>query len=285
VKRAALLSITTLVLMGCGSGESIITAGKEPPVATQPPSPTLAPGETLPVGETLPPAATTVAPTTTAVLLDTLPDCPTDALTAVTTPVELTMWLGLTGPLADQMRQLADAYNASQSKVHVSMVEASYQQTIRGLQSSQDNRPDSCRCRAHSRRWSTRFGGARRRCLKSVATQRLPADLADAAIQRERSMPLNISTPFCLQQEDVRCRAQIGEAAGSARRDMRADSDLGQLRAATPESRSTPTSIPVAVGTSSSGSPRPASSMPTIRTVARRAPPRCCTTTTPGSRC
>ena len=75
---------------------------------TQPPQITLAPGETLPVGETLPTVDTTIAPTTTAALLDTLPDCPTDALAAATGPVELTFWHGMSGPLADELSKLAD---------------------------------------------------------------------------------------------------------------------------------------------------------------------------------
>ena len=82
MKRLALLSAAVLVAVSCGSGRSIITAGKEPVVVTQPPPVTLAPGVTLPVGETLPPVDTTIAPTTTAALLDTLPDCPTAAWAA-----------------------------------------------------------------------------------------------------------------------------------------------------------------------------------------------------------
>jgi sn-glycerol 3-phosphate transport system substrate-binding protein len=138
-----MLTSAVLVAVSCGSGKSIITAGRQPTVVTQPAPVTLPPGETLPVGETLPPVDTTIAPTTTAALLDTLPDCPTEALAAATGPVELTFWHGMQGPLTDELGKLADGYNASQSKVHVTLIEGSYEQTInKYLQSGQDSRPD-----------------------------------------------------------------------------------------------------------------------------------------------
>ena len=143
MRRLALLSAATLVAVSCGSGESIITAGREPVVVTKPPPVTLEPGATLPVGETLPPIDTTVAPTTTAAPLDSLPDCPTDALTGATGTVELTFWHGMNGPLAEELGKLADGYNAGQSKVHVALIEASYEQTIdKYLQSGEASRPD-----------------------------------------------------------------------------------------------------------------------------------------------
>jgi sn-glycerol 3-phosphate transport system substrate-binding protein len=143
MRRVALLTSAVLVAVSCGSGKSIISAGRQPTVVTQPAPVTLPAGETLPVGETLPPIDTTIAPTTTAVLLDTLPDCPTEALAAATGPVELTFWHGMQGPLTDELGKLADGYNASQSKVHVTLIEGSYEQTInKYLQSGQDSRPD-----------------------------------------------------------------------------------------------------------------------------------------------
>jgi sn-glycerol 3-phosphate transport system substrate-binding protein len=143
MRGRALLTSAVLVAVSCGSGKSIITAGRQPTVVTQPAPVTLPPGETLPVGETLPPIDTTIAPTTTAALLDTLPDCPTEALAAATGPVELTFWHGMQGPLSDELGKLADGYNASQSRVHVTLIEGSYEQTInKYLQSGQDSRPD-----------------------------------------------------------------------------------------------------------------------------------------------
>jgi sn-glycerol 3-phosphate transport system substrate-binding protein len=143
MRRVALLTSAVVVAVSCGSGKSIISAGIQPTVVTQPAPVTLPPGETLPVGETLPPVDTTIAPTTTAALLDTLPDCPTEALAAATGPVELTFWHGMQGPLTDELGKLADGYNASQSKVHVTLIEGSYEQTInKYLQSGQGSRPD-----------------------------------------------------------------------------------------------------------------------------------------------
>jgi sn-glycerol 3-phosphate transport system substrate-binding protein len=143
MKRLAALTAMALIAASCGSGQSIITAGREPTVVTQPAPVTLAPGETLPVGETLPPIDTTIAPTTTAALLDTLPNCPTEALAAATGPVELTFWHGMGGPLGDELQRLTDGYNAGQSKVRVTLIEGSYEQTIdKYLQSGQPSRPD-----------------------------------------------------------------------------------------------------------------------------------------------
>ena len=145
MKRVAVLTVAALVAASCGSGNSIISAGRQPTVATLPaPVPvTLAPGETLPVGETLPPVQTSIAPTTTAALLDTLPNCPTAALANATGPVQLTFWHGMNGPLADELQKLTDAYNASQPKVRVTLIQGSYEQTIdKYLQSGQQSRPD-----------------------------------------------------------------------------------------------------------------------------------------------
>lgn len=143
MRRVAVLTSAAVIAASCGSGQSIITAGREPTVITQPAPITLPPGETLPVGETLPPIDTTIAPTTTAALLDTLPDCPTGALANAAGPVELTFWHGMNGPLADELQRLTAAYNASQPKVQVTLIEGSYEQTIdKYLQSGQGNRPD-----------------------------------------------------------------------------------------------------------------------------------------------
>ena len=97
----------------------------------------------MPVGETLPPFDTTIAPTTTAALLDSLPDCPTDALASATGPINLTFWHGMNGPNSDELQKLTDSYNAGQSKVNVTLIEATYESTIdKYLQSGQASRPD-----------------------------------------------------------------------------------------------------------------------------------------------
>ncbi len=142
-RLVAISAAALLVVAGCGSGKSIIAAGRQPTVATKPPPVTVAPGQTLPVGVTLPVAETTVAPTTTAVPLDTLPKCPTDALASAGGPVELTFWHGMQGPLGVQLQNLTDVYNAGHPKVHVTLVEESYERTIdKYLQAGQGNRPD-----------------------------------------------------------------------------------------------------------------------------------------------
>lgn len=87
-------------------------------------------------------AGDTIAPTTT-VAPDLLPDCPTDALATATGTVEITFWHGMSGPLAEELTKLTDAYNSSQTKVHVTLTGESYETTIDNyLQASQGSRPD-----------------------------------------------------------------------------------------------------------------------------------------------
>jgi sn-glycerol 3-phosphate transport system substrate-binding protein len=146
MKRAAAVAAAVLLITSCGSGKSIISAGRQPPVPTTlapATTVTLPPGETLPVGETIPTVATTLAPTTTSTPLSTLPDCPVDALASASGPIQLTFWHGMSQLLADELQKLTDAYNASQSKVKVTLVGGSYEQTIdKYLQSGQGSRPD-----------------------------------------------------------------------------------------------------------------------------------------------
>lgn len=146
MKRFAAGAAVLLVITSCGSGKSIMTAGRRPPVPTTAApatTVTLPPGETSVPGATSPTVATTLAPTTTSTPLSTLPDCPVDALAAAGGPIQLTFWEGMAQVAADELQKLTDAYNASQSKVRVSLVGASYEQTIdKYLQSGQGSRPD-----------------------------------------------------------------------------------------------------------------------------------------------
>ncbi len=171
-------------------------------MVTQPAPITLAPGETLPVGETLPPVDTTIAPTTTAALLDTLPNCPTDALAAAGGPVELTFWHGLNGPLADELQKLADAYNASQAKVNVTLIQASYEQTIdKYLQAGQGSRPDLVQMPEYMVQTmvDTQSVVPVEACIKSSnydTSEFLPTGLGAYATQGVQwSIPFNISNP------------------------------------------------------------------------------------------
>ena len=186
---------------------------------------------------------------------------------------------------------MAEAYNTSQSKVHVSMIEASYQQTIdKYLQSSQANRPDLVQMPEYMVQTMVDTGSTVpvEACLKSSGydtTAFLPTLLEAFATQGvDWSMPFNISIRCCSTTR--RCSTAAGldpENPPASLDDIRADSqklvDSGPQRTASPLDAA---STRAAGGTSSSGSPRPASSTPTTRTVAPPGRRRCCTTTTPG---
>ena len=233
MKRVALLSTAVLVAVSCGSGRSIITAGKEPVVVTQPPPVTLAPGVTLPVGETLPPVETTIAPTTTAALLDTLPDCPTAALAAASGPVELTFWHGMAGPLAEELQRLADGYNASQTKVHVTLIQSSYEQTIdKYLQAGQGSRPDLVQMPEYMVQTmvDSRSVVPVEACINSSGydtSQFLPTGLGAYATQGVQwSIPFNISNPVLFYNRKTFVAAGLDPDKPPVSLDeMQADSD------------------------------------------------------------
>jgi sn-glycerol 3-phosphate transport system substrate-binding protein len=233
MRRIAVLTASALIAAACGSGQSIITAGKEPTVVTQPPPVTLAPGETLPVGETLPPVDTTIAPTTTAALLDTLPDCPTDALATATGPVELTFWHGMNGPLADELQRLTDVYDASQSKVHVTLIEGTYEQTIdKYLQSGQGSRPDIVQMPEYMVQTmvDTQSVVPTDACLESSGYDTsafLPTVLDAWATQGVRwAMPFNISNPVLFYNKRMFAAAGLDPAKPPVSLDeLRADSE------------------------------------------------------------
>lgn len=232
-KGAALGLAACLVIASCGSGKSIISAGREPPVATQPPPATLPPGETLPTGQTLPPPATTIAPTTTAAVLDTLPDCRTDALASATGPIQLTFWHGMGGPLGDELQRLTDAYNTSQSKVQVTLIEGSYEQTIdKYLQSGQANRPDLVQMPEYMVQTmiDTRSVVPAEACMKSSGFDTsafLPVGLGAYATQGVQwSIPFNISNPVLFYRKDMFTAAGLDpEKPPVSLDDLRVDSE------------------------------------------------------------
>jgi sn-glycerol 3-phosphate transport system substrate-binding protein len=128
-----------VLLAGCASGKSILDAGNEPVATTTTAVPvTAAPGSTLP--PTTPP---TIATTTTTPLAS-LPPCPVDTLDSVTSPVPITVWYPFGSVQETTLNSLTDEYNASQSKVHVTLEnQTGYQQEIEKYnQSSQDSRPN-----------------------------------------------------------------------------------------------------------------------------------------------
>ncbi|MDO8390466.1 MAG: ABC transporter substrate-binding protein [Actinomycetota bacterium] len=121
--RFAALAAVGLIAAACSGGDDITDSGDKPATSSTTPGDTLAP--------------------TTTVALDLLPDCPTDALETATGTVEIEFWHGMGSVLADELQKLADAYNDSQSKVHVTLSGESYEITIDNyLQASQDSRPD-----------------------------------------------------------------------------------------------------------------------------------------------
>jgi sn-glycerol 3-phosphate transport system substrate-binding protein len=121
-----------LVLVAACSGGGSITDSNDTTTTVAPSGST---GDTAGTPDTLAPT-TTVAP-------DTLPDCPTDALASATGPTEISFWHGMSGALGDEVATLTDAYNASQDKVKVNLVQGSYEETADNyFQASADNRPD-----------------------------------------------------------------------------------------------------------------------------------------------
>ena len=232
MKRLAVLAAAALVV-ACGSGKSIITAGRQPPVVTQPAPVTLPPGQTLPVGETLPPAETTIAPTTTAALLDTLPNCPTAALASAKGPVQLTFWHGMSGPLSVELQKLADGYNASQSKVKVTLIQGTYEQTIdKYLQSGQGSRPDLVQMPEYMVQTmvDSRSVVPVEACMKSSgydSSAFLPTGLAAYATQGVQwSIPFNISNPVLFYNKKMFVAAGLDpEKPPVSLDDLRADSE------------------------------------------------------------
>jgi sn-glycerol 3-phosphate transport system substrate-binding protein len=124
-RNSGWLLLATAVLAACSGGGNITDSGNEATTTVA----SSTPGDTL-------------APTTT-VAADTLPDCPVDALAAASGTVDISFWHGMSGPLNDELVRLTDEYNSSQSKVHVSLVQGSYEETSDNyLQASQSDRPD-----------------------------------------------------------------------------------------------------------------------------------------------
>jgi sn-glycerol 3-phosphate transport system substrate-binding protein len=140
MRRRAVALAACVVLAACGNGKSILQAGNDTPaVATT----TTGPPVTAAPGQTLPPTTPPTIATTTTTPLSSLPPCPVGALEGVTSPVEVTFWHGLGATLENELTSLTDQYNASQSKVHVTLQnQGGYKETIdKYLQSGQGSRP------------------------------------------------------------------------------------------------------------------------------------------------
>jgi sn-glycerol 3-phosphate transport system substrate-binding protein len=139
VKRGAAALAVCLALAACGSGTSILDAGN--PAAT---TTTTQPPVTAAPGSTLPPTTTAPAATTTTTPLASLPPCPVGALDGATAPIEITLWHGFSGTPDEELTALTDAYNAAQTKVHVTLQnQGGIKQTIEKYnQSGQESRPE-----------------------------------------------------------------------------------------------------------------------------------------------
>lgn len=157
---APALLVGALAIAACSSGGSLQNAGNTTiaPATTVASTDTAAPGDTASAdtesddtsapGDTAAadtePASTEAPSTTVATPLADLPGCPTDALDAVTSPVEITFWHGITADNEKVLTSLTDTYNASQDKVHVTLQnQGGYEQALdKYLQSGQDSRPE-----------------------------------------------------------------------------------------------------------------------------------------------
>jgi sn-glycerol 3-phosphate transport system substrate-binding protein len=136
VRRAgALLAVAALGLVAaCSGGGSITDSGGDNTTASTGFTDTT-------VADTS--GSSTSAASTTSVPTDSLPDCPTDALAKATGTVNIKFWHGMSGPLNDELTKLTNAYNKSQTKVKVSLVQGSYEETADNyFAASQANRPD-----------------------------------------------------------------------------------------------------------------------------------------------
>jgi sn-glycerol 3-phosphate transport system substrate-binding protein len=114
---AALVAVAS-----CGNGRSILAIGGASVPTVPPPDSS---------GE-----ATTI-PSTTATPEADLPRCPVEALAAATAPVSITFWHAMTAQNETTLTQLTDAYNASQSKVRVTLIsQGGYEQSIEKYKTS-----------------------------------------------------------------------------------------------------------------------------------------------------
>lgn len=187
------------LLAACTGGGSITDSGS---------------GTTQPTGGSVDGTAvqTTQAPTTTTPL-DTLPDCPTELPASGTT--EISFWHGMSGPLGDELIKLTDAYNASQTKVKVNLVQNSYEVTADNYYAANANdRPDLVQMPEYQVQAMVDTDSAVpvAKCIASSGYDTsafLPSALAAYATAGVQwSMPFNISNPVLFYNK------RVFEAAG-----------------------------------------------------------------------
>ncbi len=139
---------------------------------------------------------------TTTVPPDSLPDCPTDALASATGTVEIDFWHGMSGPLGEELTKLTDAYNASQDKVKVKLVQGSYEETADNYYAANaDSRPDLVQLPEYQVQAmvDTASSVPVGKCIESSGfdtSKFLPTALAAYATSGVQwAMPFNISNP------------------------------------------------------------------------------------------
>lgn len=196
-----ILAALGLFAAACSGGDDITSSGDKP---------------TTPAPETVPEGETTIAATTTTIAADTLPDCPTDALASATGTTEITFWHSMSGPLGEEVVKLTDAYNASQDKVKVNLVQGSYEETAENYYlTSQDDRPDlvqlpEYQVQAMVDTESTVPVG---KCIESSGldiSSFLPTALAAYETQGVQwSMPFNLSNPVLFYNKKVFAEAGL----------------------------------------------------------------------------
>jgi sn-glycerol 3-phosphate transport system substrate-binding protein len=205
------VSLTALGLVAaCSSGGSITGSGDT--TAPKPPATTSGSSST---GSTVAPA-TTAGPSTTAVPADSFPDCTTDALATASGTTNITFWHGMSGPLNDELTKLTDAYNKSQTKVKVKLVQGSYEDTADNyLQASQNKRPDMVQLPEYMVQSivDTKSTIPVGKCVKAAnfdLSKFLPAGLAAYTTQgMQRSMPFNISNPVLFYNKKAFAKAGL----------------------------------------------------------------------------
>ncbi len=190
------------VLAACSGGGDITDPGKTPTTSTA-------------ASDSTTDGTTATLPPTTTVPADSLPDCPTDALATASGTVSIDFWHGMSGPLGDELTKLTDAYNASQSKVSVKLVQGSYEETADNyLLASQGDRPDLVQMPEYMVQSivDTESTVPVGKCLESSGFDTsafLPNALAAYRTQGVQwSMPFNISNPVLFYNK------RVFEAAG-----------------------------------------------------------------------
>jgi len=136
------------------------------------------------------------------------------------------------GPLGDELQKLTDGYNASQSKVKVTLIQGSYEQTIdKYLQSNQENRPDLVQMPEYMVQTmvDSQTAVPAEACINSSTYDTsafLPTLLEAFSTQGVNwSMPFNISNPVLFYNKKMFTAAGLDPAKPPASLDdMRADS-------------------------------------------------------------